>query len=389
MTVSHWVRTLARGEHRCDVAVLGGGVAGLSAAIRLAERSVDALVLDRHRAGAGASTRNAGFLMRGADVNYARAIQRWGRETAREAWKRSEENLRALLALGAGELSTFQRIPSCLIALGEEERGECERSLKLLRDDGFEAGWVDAGDDSLWASRLPLGGLVNPNDGAVNPAELIAHIASRVGDRIVPNAEVFALRSDGDGVDIESGAGVVRAQRVICCLNAFASGVIPALEGVVTPRRGQMIAFRAPGARLSMSYYLNHGSEYMRQTTDGTIVLGGCRAPFADEEIGCDDKTTRHVQRALDGFAQRFFPDGYEIVARWAGTMGFSPDLLPLIGPVSVDGVEAGRVWFCGGFTGHGMSLATRCAFEAVDAMLENRRPFFPIDRVSAGAAHG
>ena len=253
----------------------------------------------------------------------------------------------------------------------------------------LEAGWVDAGDDSLWASRLPLGGLVNPNDGAVNPAELIAHIASRVGDRIVPNAEVFALRSDGDGVIIESGAGVVRARRVICCLNAFASGVIPALEGVVTPRRGQMIAFRAPDARLSMSYYLNHGSEYMRQTTDGTIVLGGCRAPFADEEIGCDDATTRHVQRALEGFAQRFFPDGYEIVARWAGTMGFSPDLLPLIGPVSVDGVEAGRGWFCGGFTGHGMSLATRCAFEAVDAMLEDRRPFFPIDRVSAGAAHG
>jgi len=71
------------------------------------------------------------------------------------------------------------------------------------------------------------------------------------------------------------------------------------------------------------------------------------------------------------------------ITARWAGTMGFSPDGLPLIGPVG----GASSPWFCGGFTGHGMSMGYQAAHEAVDAMLEGREPMFSIDRVrSAGA---
>lgn len=388
MTVSHWVRTLARGEKRCEIAVLGAGVAGLSAAIRLAQRGVDHLVIERHAPGAGASTRNAGFLMRGADVNYARAIQRWGRGTARDVWRRSEENLAALLELGAGSLETFQRVPSCLLALGEDERSECERSMRLLRDDGFEAEWAEEGGDSAWASGLPLGGLVNPRDGAVNPAELIGMLTGLVGDRVARGSEVFAIRPHERGVAIETSGGLIVAKQALCCLNAFAPALLPSLEGLVSPKRGQMLALRAPGARLDMSYYINFGSEYVRQTSDGSIVLGGCRAPFAQEEVGCDDTTTRPVQRALEAFARRLFPSGFDVAARWAGTMGFSRDGLPLIGPVEVEGVERGRVWFCGGFTGHGMSLANRCAGEAVDAMLDGREPFFPISREPAGAAH-
>ena len=64
---------------------------------------------------------------------------------------------------------------------------------------------------------------------------------------------------------------------------------------------------------------------------------------------------------------------------------GFSPDGLPLIGPVLPGGAPASDpasgIWFCGGFTGHGMSLARRAAREAVEAMLEGRRPIFSIDR--------
>jgi glycine/D-amino acid oxidase-like deaminating enzyme len=55
------------------------------------------------------------------------------------------------------------------------------------------------------------------------------------------------------------------------------------------------------------------------------------------------------------------------VVARWAGTMGFSPDGMPLVGPVGA----SDSVWFCGGFTGHGMSLAYRTGAGAVAAMLD------------------
>jgi glycine/D-amino acid oxidase-like deaminating enzyme len=66
------------------------------------------------------------------------------------------------------------------------------------------------------------------------------------------------------------------------------------------------------------------------------------------------------------------------ITARWAGTMGFSPDGLPLIGPAG----GASSPWFCGGFTGHGMSMGYQAAHEAVDAMLDGREPMFSVARV-------
>lgn len=67
----------------------------------------------------------------------------------------------------------------------------------------------------------------------------------------------------------------------------------------------------------------------------------------------------------IERYADELIGPGYEITARWSGTMGFSPDGMPMIGQVLGD-----RVWFCGGFTGHGMSLGFRTAQAAVDAML-------------------
>lgn len=378
------------------------------------------VILERHTLASGASSRNAGFLMRGAACHYAEAVELYGRSAARDLWRFTEANLEGLRREGCESLGSYRRVPSMLLALragpgagdlgqvwmpddayAASNRAGLERSLTLMREDGLEAQWIDAGaagapDDAAWRSGLISCALVNPHDASVNSFELMSMLASKlqvhgtlaakIASPLIENQEVFAIepRERGQGLVVRSSDFTVRARHVLVCTNAYASLLLPGFDELVKPRRGQMLALEARGRTLAASYYCNDGSEYFRQAADGTIVVGGCRTYFAAEEVGFEDRTTASVQGALESFARAMLGYGDEplpITARWAGTMGFSPDGLPLIGPASSGATPS--AWFCGGFTGHGMSMGYRAAHEAVEAMLEGREPAFSIGRVS------
>lgn len=398
MTVSHW-----RVQHagfapardlpaRVDLLVLGGGVAGVSAALEGERRGLDTLVVERRRVAWEASGRNAGFLMRGMAESYAVAVEQYGREAAKHAWRVSEDNLRDLVAKGVDGLRSFQRVPSVIVATSEDERVKLRESLELLREDGFDALWLDDGADALWESGIGLGGLVNPRDGAVNPIEMMGFLAGKLKRQVREGVEAYAIESVKDGLRVRTSEGDVVASRVMLCTNAFARELLPSLRGVVEPKRGQMLAVRllgvdeAPWRRLDASYYLNYGHEYVRQTFDGTVVLGGYRWMRKDTEVGYEDAPQPELQGALERLAHELFAESeddraFEVVARWSGVMGFSPDGMPLVGPVREEWNETGAAWFCGGFTGHGMSLGHRTATLAVGAMLGDGENPFPLGR--------
>lgn len=366
-TVSYWH---AR-ERAVEVVVVGAGIAGLSASHELTRRGVEHVVLERGIVGQEASTRNAGFLMRGAADNYAAACRDFGRERARELWRLSEENLRLLRELGVGELRGYRPRPSCLLAVEGGELAELRESERLLEEDGFRVEWADRGDDAAWRGGLALGGLINPDDAVCDPAELVRWLARPVFERVRQGVEVRAIARDGGGISVRTGRGEVRCGRVLVCTNAFAGGLLGSMRGRVTARRGQMLALRAPEVRLDCAYYVNHGHEYVREAGDGVVVVGGCRGMFAEQEVGEEDATAENVQGAIEEFAGRFLGRRFEVIARWAGIMGFaeggSERGLPIV--EAVEGFD-GRVWFCGGFTGHGMSLGHVTSRRAVGEML-------------------
>lgn len=364
--------------------VVGAGICGLSCALELLARGLRFAVVERQHVGAGASGRNAGFLMRGMAENYAVACREHGRARARTMWQWTEENLRINLSRGAGGLASFRPTPSCLLALRSDERAELEESLTLLRADGFAAEWLHRHEDGAWARSGALGGLVNPADASVNPWELLGHLASSLAGAIFEGQEVVSIEpgTAGRGVLARTTDGVFRAGRVLVCTNAYAGLLLPSLAGVVEPNRGQMLAIAPSGAyRLDHAYYANRGSEYFRQTPDGTVVVGGKRGVDPAAERGRDDAPTGSVQMELERFAREVLGLEGRVVARWAGTMGFSVDGLPVVGRVGVAGVEPDGVWFCGGFTGHGMSLAARTARAAVEQLLDGTPTPFGIER--------
>jgi len=353
----------------------------VSLALELEQRGRRAVVLERSIVGSGASCKNAGFLMRGAADNYARAIEMHGRARAQLLWRWSEENLAILREDGARGLATYRDVPSCLVAIEQTEAAELGRSHELLIEDGFASELVESGTDSLWGSGAVILGLRNPGDASCNPCELVAHIASRLETKPVERCEVMGIEGVRCGVALRTNLGDMRASQAVVCTNAFSSSVLPRLGGVIRPNRGQMLAIEGAGLKLDASYYVNRGHEYLRQTADGTIVAGGMRGRFVREERTSEDATTGAVQSALEAFAAEVLglvPGSLRVTDRWAGTMGFTEDGLPLIGAADPDAT----VWVCAGFNGHGMSLARRCARACAEEMLGGGVSPFPLSRV-------
>lgn len=385
VAVPWWHLSPSPGHVEADVVVIGAGICGLSVALALVRRGRRPVVLERGGCGGGASGRNAGFLMRGAADCYAAAVRHWGRDLARRLWRFSEENLAGLLDAGLEALPSFRRIPSCLLAFDQDQLRELEQSAAWLRDDGFEVGWMARGDDSVWQHGRPLGGLINPHDAAVNPVDLIRWLRARLSAPVYEHCPVAAITPAEDGVRVAVRTPhlVFVTPHVLLCVNAYLPLLCPHLSWLVRPVRGQMLALTHESLRLDYSYYANRGYDYFRQTPDGTVVVGGRRHLFAEVETGYDEHPTEPVQSALEDFAAAVLgvPRAQmRIVARWAGTMGFTPDGLPIVAPVPGPW-PGGSVWFCGGFTGHGMSLAHRTARAAVDAMLDGVASPFPLDR--------
>lgn len=381
MTVSHWRRTERLGLLETEAAVVGGGISGVSAALHLQDAGVPCVLIERHELGSGASGRNAGFLMRGAADNYFLASRQHGRETARLLWRWTEENIAMLRARGIERVPSFARRPSALLAIEPTELDELRRSAEMLREDGFEAGWIDRHDDAAWRTGKALGALLNPCDACVNPVDALRHLAASLTCRVLEHQEFAELRRGGAHIELRLTDCIVRCRKVIFCLNAYAALVWPEFRALIEPNRGQMLALSAPESVLPLSYcyYANRGSEYFRRADGNTVVLGGRRTADTQAERTWDDRTTGLIQRELERFGEHLFGFLPPVVARWSGVMGFTPDHLPLIGPLPD---HAGAVWFCGGYTGHGASLAHRCTKAAVDAMLQGTMAPFPLTRV-------
>lgn len=359
---------------RADRVVVGAGIAGISASMAFESLGLDALVIDGRYPGWGASGRNAGFLMRGAADNYAAAVDDLGREDAKALWTLTENNLTRLRSLGIDRLPHYRPQRSCLVAFDAEEAAQLERSARLMAEDAFDVetrrGQGEHAD-ALWRYQPPRIGLVNPHDAVCDPVELLAWLCSMLKRMPIAETTLQRIEQTGSGFAVVTSRGTVMAEQVLICTNAYTPSLLPEYARLIQPNRGQMLSLDASGLpaheRLEFAYYANHGSEYFRQLDDSTVIVGGWRRHFERDERTLENQPTVGVQQSLESFAERVLGRRLPVRHRWAGTMGFTPDHLPIAGPL--DASDATSPWICAGFTGHGMSMAHELATQTALAM--------------------
>jgi gamma-glutamylputrescine oxidase len=334
-----------------DVLVIGGGITGVSLMHHLRARGMQAALVERTHIAAGASGRNAGFLLAGVADSYADAVRTYGRTRAREIWQMTLENHDLMIEAVAGQPVGYRRLGSATLASDKKEAALLEESAQLLREDGFEA---------MWDGRR----LVNPRDGEVDPAAVVGALARQAPrGAIREGVNVTAIEAGLSAVSVRSGGAECTAACVILATNAYTPLLLSQIA--IQPRRAQMLASAPDAARLSdLPTYSHFGYRYWRQLTSGEVLVGGWRDTAYDVEVGYDEWPTAGIQAHLDKQLKRMGAEA-EVTHRWAGTMGFTESGLPLVGPLE----RMPNVYICAGFNGHGMGFAFISAKQLVDSI--------------------
>lgn len=348
-----------------DAVVIGGGILGLATAYWLAREGHRPVLLEQESIGAGASGRNGGFLPVGTAEDYDRTVDRLGRAGARELLSLTLENRRLASRLIEEESIACDHRPAghLHLALDAEEHAANRRLSQLLSEDGTPVDHLDRLDTGrLVHTELGpgiAGGLWFRDIGLVHSGKLLAGLAAAAARRgaTLVRARVTRVQPRAGQSVIETDRGTIGAGRVVVATNAWLDGLVPDLEGLVRPVRGQALAF-APVRRLfdtGMTALVTATEEYWQQTIDGSIILGGCRAVRRDRDEGnLSSAPTEDVQSALESVLPMLFPGigPLRVTHRWAGPLAFTPDRLPIL-----TRLPAGAGWAAGGFSGHGMSL--------------------------------
>ena len=356
---------------RTDVAIVGGGYTGLSAARTLARHGAAVTLLERHRIGWGASGRNGGFVLPGFQPEADSLTRRYGPERARSLFADTMEAIGFLEGLIAEEAigCGYARRGAVTLAGRPSHLRDLERSRRTLRERfGHETVLLGPGElrEEIDSSRYH-GGLLDPAAGALQPARYCAGLAAaaaRAGAVIVEGVEVLGASRSNGRVTLATARGPLVAAEAMVATNGYTGAAFPGLRQRVVPigsyviataRLDQAIARRLlPRSRvMSDTWNLLH---YFRLSEDGRLVFGG-RASFTPT-------TVQRSARILAASVREVFPQlaAVPIEFAWAGNVAFARDRMPHAG--RLDGVH-----YALGYAGHGVALSTWLGARMGDAL--------------------
>lgn len=331
------------GAVQAEVCVVGLGGSGLAALEELQSRGVDAVGVDAGEVGAGAAGRNGGFVLAGLAKFYHETVAQCGREIAAAIYRATVAEIARQVAVMP---EVFRLEGSLRLAADEVELTDCREHLAALHADGFPAEWY-RGDEGE--------GLLLPTDGVFQPLQRVRSMAARLredGVRLFEHSPVREL----SGRRVATPDGVIECERVIVAVDGNLERLLPELSPRVRTARLQMLGTApAPEVSYSRAVYWRYGYEYWQQRPDGSIALGGFRDHMLAEEWTGANEPTALIQRLLDKFLRERLRVRAPVTHRWAASVAYSDDGLPVL-----EEVRPG-VWAAGAYCGTGNIVGALC----------------------------
>jgi glycine/D-amino acid oxidase-like deaminating enzyme len=360
---------------KVDVAVIGGGLTGLSAARLLAKRGLKVAVLEAETMGWGASSRNRGMVQPGLKLGMQTVARKYGRELAGRLFKCSldaidlvekivkDENIDCGFARTGHFVAASK--PGHYAALADEVEymaREFNHPLTLLPPSKQRN---EIGTDVFY------GGLVDEISAGLNPAQYVAGLAraaEKAGAVVCARARVTRLKRNANRFVLETSRGRLEADRVFVATSGYTGGATPSLRRRIIPigsfiiaterLRADVVKSLTPNSR--MIFDSMHYLHYFR-LWDQRLIFGG-RAAFFPET----SSTIRRSAGILRQDMLRIYPQlqDAQIEYAWGGTLDFTFDTMPHVG--EMDGLV-----YALGYGGHGVALGTYLGQTAAEAMLE------------------
>jgi gamma-glutamylputrescine oxidase len=325
-----------QGPVRADVCVIGLGGSGLAAMEELGALGVSAVGLDAGGVGAGAAGRNGGFVLAGLAKFFNETVAQFGEVAAGTIYRMTAREIERQ----AEEMPALVRVTGSLrIAANAAEEAECAKHLAALHYCGFAAETY-AGPEGR--------GLLLPTDGVIQPLRRVRTIAQRLRQHEALFYEDSPVRRIVPG-SVVTDKGTVFCDSVIVAVDGRLEQIFPELAGRIRTARLQMLATGpAPEVSFSRPVYYRQGYEYWQQLPDGSIALGGFRDHALEEEWTHDDTPTERIQYLLENFLRDRLKVRAPVTHRWAASVGYTPDGLPILEEVRP------KTWAVGGYNGTG-----------------------------------
>ncbi len=345
------------GQLSCDVCIIGGGYTGLCAALGLAERGYDVVLLEAERIGWGASGRNGGQLGSGHRRGEGELEHAVGREEAKRLWDLAEEAKRGVKRLISRHGIRCDLTPGQLMAASKARHAKylAERVDKLTTDYHYQhIRWIPANDlPNFLGARGYFGAALDANAAHLHPLNYalgLATAARQAGVKIFEGSRVLSYSRHAPS-RVQTAAGSVMARFVVLACNGYLDRLEPRLAGKIMPINNFIVATEPLGPALCRELIRDnvcvHDTlfvvNYFRLSADGRLLFGG------------GENYRRGFPRDIAAFVRKpmlkVFPQlaGVGIEYAWGGTLAITVNRMPHIGRLPPN------IFFAQGYSGHGV----------------------------------
>ncbi|HXJ85295.1 MAG TPA: FAD-binding oxidoreductase [Candidatus Binatia bacterium] len=351
-----------------DIAVIGAGFTGLSAARTLAKRSARVVVLESETIGWGASSRNGGMVLTGLKLGVSQLKSSYGQELTRRMYAASLASIDCVEQIVKEEEieCDFARCGHLEVACKQKHFDDYQRQAEIIEVEfNHKLRVVPKSElNGEIGSSIYFGGMVDETSAGCNPARYVAGLARaamKAGAQIYERARVTRIERDArngeQGWKVSTSRGALWAHEVFVGTSGYTGTATPALQKKLIPIGSFIITTEVLPAALAkelsprdrMIYDSKNYIHYYRLTPDGRMLFGG-RAAFFPES----DQTIRRSADLLRRGMIEVYPQlrDARVEYVWGGTLDFAFDIMPHAG--QMDGM-----YYAVGYAGHGVAMAT------------------------------